>query len=195
MFSAFRNMSVAFLYLDMAADSFPLKTSRLWLKKFVETDLHYVFQGLSHPSVIRYYGVNFESLEETKSQMQWFDQLEREETGIWWAVYSSDGLNFLGGVGFNNLSKDHKKAEIGFWLLPEYWGMGLMQEATELAISYAFDILQIHRIEAIVECENKNSLSLLNKLNFRLEGTLQDYEIKNGAFITVKIYAKFNSTY
>ena len=44
---------------------FPIiKTQRLLLRQFVESDLHSVFKGLSHPDVIKYYGVSYKTPEE-----------------------------------------------------------------------------------------------------------------------------------
>jgi [ribosomal protein S5]-alanine N-acetyltransferase len=57
---------------------------------------------------------------------------------------------------------------------------------------YVFNTLGIHRIEAFVETENAKSKRLMEKINFRHEGTMQDCEIKNGKYISLDIYARFN---
>ncbi len=59
-----------------------LRTGRLLLRQFKESDLENVFLGLSNPQVIKYYGIHFKSLEETKKQIEWFAELEKDETGI-----------------------------------------------------------------------------------------------------------------
>ena len=38
-----------------------IKTSRFRLRQFTDADLENVFKGLSHPEVIKYYGVSFNS--------------------------------------------------------------------------------------------------------------------------------------
>ena len=96
-----------------------LHTERFDLRQFVDTDVENVFSGLSDPDVIKYYGVSYDSLEETKKQMIWFANLEKEGTGMWFAVCSLDNKTFYGAGGLNDLSKEHRKAEIGFWLLPD----------------------------------------------------------------------------
>ena len=46
---------------------FPIiKTNNLLLRRFVESDLENVFSGLSDPEVIKYYGVSYNSLFDTK---------------------------------------------------------------------------------------------------------------------------------
>jgi len=122
--------------------------------------------------------------------MKWFADLERDEKGIWWAVCSKIDGKFLGAGGLNDLSKENKKAEIGFWLLPENWGKGLMTETMPLIFNHAFNRIGLHRIEGFVESENTNCKKALAKLNFNLEGTMQDCEIKNGEYISVDIYSK-----
>ncbi len=168
-----------------------IRTSRLLLRQFVDSDLENVFQGLSHPDVIRYYGVSYSTLEATKAQMEFFTDLEKNETGIWWAICSLDNQTFYGAAGLNGLSKEHKKAEIGFWLLPEFWGRGIITEVIPVICDYGFDKLKLHRIESLVETENKNCKSVMSKLAFQYEGTMKDCEVKNEEFISLDIYAKF----
>lgn len=171
-------------------EEFPLiKTERLLLRQFADNDLQNVFKGLSHPAIIKYYGVSYKTLEETKEQMIFFAELEKNKTGIWWAVCSADNNIFFGAGGLNSIIKKHKKAEIGFWLISEFWGKGIMKEAMPLICKYGFDKLGLHRIEGFVDSENKNCLNALTKLDFKYEGTMKECEIKNGRFISLDIYA------
>lgn len=176
--------------------NFPIiTTERLLLRQFADSDLENVFRGLSQPDVIKYYGVSYQTLEATKAQMQFFADLEINGTGIWWAVCSPNNRIFYGAGGLNSLSKEHKKAEIGFWLLPEFWGKGILAEAMPLICNYGFENLGLHRIEGIVETENTNCKNAMAKLDFRHEGTMRDCEIKNGRFISLDIFAKLKTPY
>lgn len=167
-----------------------LETNHFHLRKFEDLDLPWLFRGLSHPDVIRYYGVSFKTLEETKEQLKWFADLEKEETGIWWAISSKTNGQMPGAAGFNNLSQEHRKAEIGFWLLPEHWGNGIIAEIIPEILNYAFVHLNLHRIEAFVEMKNQTCKKVLDKLHFNFEGTMIDCELKAGGFISVDIYSK-----
>lgn len=171
-----------------------LNTSRLRLRRIIDSDLESIYEGLSHPEVIRYYGVSYNTLEETGDQMEWYSGLEENGTGIWWAVCYKDHNTFLGACGFNNLSNIHYKAEIGFWLLPEYWGQGIVSEAITEILYYGFETLNLHRIVGFAEIENVNSKKTLSKPGFVHEGTMKDCEIKNGTYISIDIYAIFRPT-
>ncbi len=108
------------------------------LRQITENDLENIFKGLSNPEVIKHYGVNYKSLDETWEQLEWYAELERTHSGIWWAIISSETTEFCGAIGFNNLSREHKKAELGFWLLPEHWGKGIIQEALGVVLEHGF---------------------------------------------------------
>lgn len=172
---------------------FPIiRTERLLLRQFIESDLENVFKGLSHPDIIKYYGINFDSMEATKEQLKWFSDLEESNTGIWWAICSPDNKIFYGAGGLNNLIKEYKKAEIGFWLLTDFWRRGIMTEALPLICTYGFENLKLHRIEGFVDSENTKCKKAMTKLNFQYEGTMRDCEIKDGKYISLDIYAKIN---
>jgi len=170
-----------------------IKSDQLLLRRFTADDLDNVFKGLSDPIVNKYYGVSYSSLNDTVTQMDWFNHQSENGLGIWTAVCSPDGATFYGAVGLNDLKAMHKKAEIGFWLLPSHWGKGIMAEAAGLICEYGFTALNLNRIEAFVETHNQSSQNLLARLGFLYEGTMQNCEIKNGSFISLSIYAKFKS--
>lgn len=159
------------------------------MRPFTESDLELVFRGLSHPDIIKYYGVSYDSLEATRAQLEFFSDLEKNGTGIWWAICSADNKKFYGAGGLNGLIHAHQKAEVGFWLMPEYWGKGIMQEAMPLICNYGFRELGLHRIEGIVETENENCKRAMAKLGFVHEGTMRECEIKHGRYISLDIFA------
>jgi len=178
------------LIVNMNNDFPVFKTSRLLLRQITEGDLENIFRGLSDPEVIKYYGVSFDTLNETKKQIEWFAELEKDETGIWWAICSPDNLMFYGAVGLYYLNSEYKKAEIGFWLIPEYWRRGIISESILLVIEYGFEIMHLNKIEAEVETENIFSKRVMQKLNFVHELTKKDCEIKNGKYISLDVYTR-----
>ena len=166
-----------------------IKTKGFLLRKITMGDLPHIFEGLSHPDVIKYYGVSYNSMEESEEQIQWYEGLEDNETGIWWAICDTDDTTFYGAIGYNNLSKPNRKAEIGYWLLPEYWKKGIISTVLTSVLSFGIDRLQLHRIEAYIELQNESSKKVLLKQGFVKEGSMKDCEIKNGRFISIDIFA------
>ena len=95
----------------------------------------------------------------------------------------------VGAVGFNNYNKQHNRTELGYWLLPEYWGQGIITEVLPIVIDFIFHQKKIHRIEALVETGNVASEKVLKRLGFTYEGCMRDCEIKNGAYISLSIFS------
>lgn len=169
-----------------------LITERFILRQIIKSDQPKIFEGLSHPDVIKYYGVTYNTLEETKKQMTWYDQSIKEKTGMWWAINFKGKDELIGACGFNNLDAINKKAELGYWLLTKNWGNGIIREVLPYIIRYAFEELQLHRLEAVVESLNSRSKKVMESLSFYHEGTLHESEIKNGKFIDLDYYAIIN---
>ncbi|WP_254884141.1 GNAT family N-acetyltransferase [Aquimarina sp. TRL1] len=105
-------------------------------------------------------------------------------------MYTKDTREFVGAGGFNDADSTHKKAEIGFWLLPDYWGQGIMKEVMPAIFSYGFDVMGLNRIEGFVDHENEKCKKALQKINFQYEGTMRESEVENGRFIDVDIFAR-----
>jgi ribosomal-protein-alanine N-acetyltransferase len=166
-----------------------LQTERYLLQQIVPEDQPFIFEGLSHPEVVPYYGVQYKTLEETRVQMVYYDQLWRSGKGTWWKIKDRNTSQNVGAIGFNNYESLHLKCEIGYWLLPSFWGRGIVTEVFPAVIRYLFDVKKVHRIEALIEVENKASCSVAERAGFTLEGTLRDYERKNNRFISLFLYS------
>ncbi len=83
--------------------------------------------------------------------------------GYIWGVHHADeliGVTALSGV-FPGMYP-----HVGYWIGKEYWGKGLMSEALEGMISFAFDGLRVIGVEAETASENTRSTRLLELLDF-----------------------------
>ena len=166
-----------------------LETARYSLMSIKEEDQAFIFEGLGHPDVIPFYGVSYKTFEDTKQQMEFYRTLEKNGEGYWWKIVSRESGEKVGAVGFNNYQHQHRKAEIGYWLLPKFWKQGIIAEVLPVLIQYLFDIKQLHRIEALVESGNISSDKVLLHAGFIFEGLLRDYEMKQGKFISLNMYS------
>lgn len=174
----------------MFPTDFPLLYSeRLLLRQIEPKDKFNIFTGLSHPEVIRFYGISFRTLDATEEQMDWYEQLWQEQTGLWWAICEKNTGRFLGACGYNKLLVQAQKIELGYWILPLYWRKGYVSEALQLIIPYAFEVLKVKRIEAFVELGNDASDAVLKNQGFSYERTLRNCEYKNDQLISLKAFS------
>lgn len=105
-------------------------------------------------------------------------------------VIEIDG-NLAGSIGIINI--DGHKCEIGYWLMQEYSGKGIMTKVVELVSDYAFNTLHLKRLFAPVLTHNKASARLLQKNGFEEEGLLKSFYLKDGKYIDAFCYAKVSS--
>jgi ribosomal-protein-alanine N-acetyltransferase len=70
---------------------------------------------------------------------------------------------------------DLKNAFLGYWIGATFADQGYMTEALGLLLSYAFETLQLHRIEADIQPENVHSKALVARIGFRMEGCSPRY--------------------
>ncbi len=170
-----------------------VETENYLLKEIEASDIHNIHKGLSNPEITKYYDVHFSTLAETQEQMEWYSDLKKNGTGIWWGIYNKTADEFCGAAGFNNLDNKNKKAEIGLWLLKEAWGKGILNEVMPKLFEIGFTELDLNRIEGSVASDNLKCKRALEKINFTYEGTMKEAEIKNGQKISVDFYAILKS--
>lgn len=170
-----------------------LDTPRFLLKQIVSDDQAFIFKGLSHPDVIPYYGVQYDSFDATKAQMEFYDNLWSEKTGCWWKIVDKATGESVGACGMNAYNATHERAEIGYWLLPEHWKKGIMAEVIPVMIDHLFAAWKLHRLEAVVEEGNDTSNKLAEKMGFRFEGVMRECEIKQGKRISLSMYSRLRT--
>jgi len=73
----------------------------------------------------------------------WQDADER----VAFAVVLRENSVLLGGAGLR-LEKEHRHAELGYWIGTPYWGKGYATEAARAILRYGFEVLKLHRIHA-----------------------------------------------
>ena len=93
----------------------------------------------------------------------------------------NDIEKLIGTICLFDFSDDNLKAEIGYELLPEFQGKGIMQEATSKVIDFGIQCIGLNLIKAITHSENQSSTRLLEKFNFKKnsssEGNLMIFKL------------------
>ena len=166
-----------------------MKTQNFYLREIQASDIENVYRGLSDPEITAYYDVHYSSLKATQKQMDWYSKIRKEGTGIWWGIFGIEDNQFRGASGYYDMSKKDKRAEIGLWLLKEYWGQGILKEVMPAIFNYGFTELGLNRVEGYVLSTNKKCKAALSKINFTHEGMLREYEIKNGEYVDVDVFS------
>ena len=88
----------------------------------------------------------------------------------------------LGSISLWNISWLHQRAEVGIWILPEYWNQGFGKRSLELIKIIAFNHLFLNRLESHVAIQNNRSIKMFKSSGFKEEGVLKEYLNLKGRF-------------
>ena len=168
----------------MARMSLPaptLGTARLRLRPFEDADVDALFALHSSAYVLRYWDAPPWS-ERVRAErfIAACREMEEEGTGTRLAVdRTSDGA-FIGWCGLTRWNPDHRSASMGYVLDAAAWGHGYATEAARALLHWAFDRLDLNRVQAEADTRNAASARVLEKLGFVREGTLREDCVVNG---------------
>ena len=90
---------------------------------------------------------------------------------FYWAINFKDDNQLLGTICLWKISWENSKAEIGYELLPEHQGKGIMKEVIPVVIKFAFEELKLQTIEAELDPNNLKSVKLLELNGFELSNS------------------------
>jgi [ribosomal protein S5]-alanine N-acetyltransferase len=96
----------------------------------------------------------------------------------------------IGGVGLRVSRPEHFAGDMGYTFNPEYWGKGYGTEAAAAMLTFGLVELNLHRIYATCDPENRASARVMEKIGMRYEGRLRDYTFKKGKWRDSLIYAR-----
>jgi RimJ/RimL family protein N-acetyltransferase len=107
-------------------------------------------------------------------------QVSDEGTGARLAMdHLSDGV-FIGWCGLTRWNPDYRSASLTCCLDDAAWGQGHATEAARGLLRWAFDTLDLNRVQAETDTRNAASARVLNKLGVVREGTLREDCVVNG---------------
>ncbi len=96
---------------------------------------------------------------------------------------------FTGLIGLKDIDNFNQKAEMGYWISPEYQNKGIVTLSAKRLIEYAFGELKLNRLQINVAIGNAQSNKVAQKLNFKLEGIVRDGELLSSGFTDINMYS------
>jgi ribosomal-protein-alanine N-acetyltransferase len=151
-----------------------VETDRLWLREFVREDAEAFYELGSNPEVTRYTGDGgFTSLAQAEAVLCERPIADYRKYGFGrWAIVVKDSSRIVGFAGLKYLD-DLGEVDVGYRLLPDFWGRGLATEAAQACVGYGFQSLKLQRILGLVVPANVASVRVLEKSGLVFERTIE----------------------
>ena len=158
-----------------------LNTARLHLRPFTDADAGVLLALHSDARVLRYWDAPpWTEPARADRFIARCRQIAEEGSGARLAVERSSDGAFLGWCGLTRYDPDHRSASLGYCLTEEAWGQGYATEAARALLTWAFDRLDLNRVQAVADTRNAASARVLEKLGFVREGTLREDCVVDG---------------
>ena len=130
-----------------------------------------------------------------KSFQKYFTQAlseKSEKASYPFAIFDIQANQYAGCTRYANIFFEHKRLEIGWtWYHPPLQRTGLNKNCKHLLLSYAFDVLQLNRVELKTSGTNVKSQGAMLKIGAVKEGTLRRHMISERGMLRDSVYFSF----
>ena len=149
---------------------FPLlQTERLKLRRLTLNDWNAILGLRDNAEVSKY--IERKKLSGKGEAKEFIDKINNDieaDRSIYWVICLDNNPDLIGTTCLWHFSEDSTVAELGYELLPDYQGWGLMTEVIHVVREFAANHCALTKLEAYTHRENQNSLKLLRKFGFQL---------------------------
>lgn len=171
---------------------YPIRTARLLLRPFAETDLDAMHAYQRLPEVTRYLMWPPRSREEAEASLRKrlaHPTLEKEGEVLVFAVVHQETGTLLGEVNLYWMSEEHRTGEFGFVFDPRFHGHGYAREAATEVLRLGFEQMGLHRVIGRADARNAASTGLMTRLGLRKEAHFVKNEYVKGEWTDEVVYA------
>ncbi|UFH45909.1 GNAT family N-acetyltransferase [Flavobacterium galactosidilyticum] len=170
-----------------------LETERLLLRRVNNNDCKEILSLRSNPETMKYIPRPLlKNEEDALAHILMIETKIQNNEGINWAITLKGNPKLIGVIGHYRIQLENYRAEIGYMILPEFNGLGIVTEAVKEVVKYGFEIMKLHSIEAVIDPDNEASACVLKKNGFVKEAHLKENEFHDGRFYDSVIYSLLN---
>jgi RimJ/RimL family protein N-acetyltransferase len=158
-----------------------IRTARLLLRPFTSADADALFALHSSAFVLRYWDAPpWSERARAERFIAACVRMSEEGSGARLAMDRVSDKSFIGWCSLTQWNPDYRSASMGYCLDDAAWGHGYATEAGRALLQWAFDTLDLNRVQAETDTRNAASARVLEKLGFVREGTLREDCVVNG---------------
>ena len=141
-----------------------LTTEWLTLRQLLDSDVQEIFLLRSDTSINKY--LDRQPCKTLNDALEFIQKI-RNNSFTYWAIAQKESEKLVGTICLFDVSEELEKCEIGYELLAEFQGKGIMREAAKKIIEYSVETLGVRTIDAYTHKDNISSTHLLQQLEFK----------------------------
>jgi ribosomal-protein-alanine N-acetyltransferase len=160
-----------------------LTGAQVVLRELRSTDAPSLFALLTTEEVSRFISPPPTTVDGFEKFIAWTHRQRRAGSYACFAVTLANDDTAIGIFQLRELEPGFGTAEWGFAIGSPYWGTGVFQEGAEMLVSFAFEQVGVHRLEARAAVRNGRGNGALRKIGAVQEGILRKSFLKNGEYL------------
>lgn len=158
----------------MALDTPTRITVRLRLRPFETRDRDNIYALQSNPRVLRYWdSPPWNSPESADRFLESCVIMAHEDRGVRVVLEHLETGEFLGWCTIGGWNPTFRSSSLGYCLTEASWGQGYATEAARSMLDWAFETLDLNRVQSEADTRNVGSYRVLEECGFTREGTLR----------------------
>jgi [ribosomal protein S5]-alanine N-acetyltransferase len=182
--------------IKMNFTPFPeLTTDRLNLRQITFNDMNEFFILKSDERLLKNYDAKTKTYNEARQFLYKLNDGISKNEWINWGIALKDNNKLIGSICFWNISEEQANAEIGYELMVEWQGKGIMQEAIKSIIQYGFSSMKLQLIEAVPNPDHLRSINLLEKNDFKKGAYFTEVDPTDGKILKRIMYTLENKRF
>ncbi len=159
---------------------------------FLPEDLGRLFAWLNDPQAARW-DQPYRPVD-CVAYKDWLDRLSSDHSQVLFGIRKSAVPQCIGFLQFKNFHPVHRAAELSIRIGAECdRGQGLGTRAIRLALAYAWNTLNLHRVSLTVFANNSRAIACYRNVGFREEGVMRDAVFIEGKWLDVVAMAILHS--
>lgn len=144
-----------------------IETKNLILRRMGLNDIQDIFQMRKDPRMHEYTDTKMDKTpEDTKAYIEKMNKGVDENKWIIWAIEHKQSKKVIGSISIWNINLEQRSGELGYGIIPDYQGKGLMKEALLSGVDYGFNVMNLLALDAYTEENNTKSCKLLENCKF-----------------------------
>ncbi|NCB01888.1 MAG: N-acetyltransferase [Spirochaetia bacterium] len=173
-------------------------TPRIILRPFILEDAPFMFKWTNDVRVTQYLRFNtHKSVAESMRIISSWIEKDTFPQICNWAILKREDLEVIGSIGIGTTSVIDERGEVGYALRFDEWNKGYMSEILPYVLTFGFDNMNLHRIEATHSLLNPASGKVMKKAHMSKECPLMRHYYKSSqtGFHDSAMYVAFSDTY
>lgn len=164
-----------------------ITTERLRLREITHADADAIMAIYGSPDVLRY--LNQKPIDTREKAITDIDRLHGyylRQDAVPLGITLKEGGSLIGTITPWNWDRENRHVDLGYVVHPAEWGHGYATEAVRAILGWAFDAMEVHRIQAECTSDNLASEHVLLKCGFMQEGLLRECSWEDSRWVSIK---------